>query len=138
VVGNEPSLDLDAIARGLHAERCGPLPVKRILQDYEFHAAGRVWIVSEYHLTRCLDGTLGVSRTEFKRIHREIAWVLCQEDAALTDEAFEFLCDVADLFRGEYEGVEALGRGAAVKEKFKTWIFGDAPYEGDPIREKGK
>ncbi|MCB9780529.1 MAG: hypothetical protein H6742_18325 [Alphaproteobacteria bacterium] len=66
-------------------------------KDYQYHAAGRIWIVPELQLLKLPDGSLGLPQTEINRVHRAVANALCGSEDPLSGEDFEFLCDVAGV-----------------------------------------
>ena len=66
-------------------------------QDYELHAAGRMWVLPEVTLAELPDGSVGISAQELERAHRAIANAICGSPERLSVEELEFLCDVADV-----------------------------------------
>jgi len=62
--------------------------------DHPYSAAGRVWILPSYNLTRLPDGTLVVSQAELDRVHRAISNEICGSGDRLTVEELDFLCAV--------------------------------------------
>jgi hypothetical protein len=114
-------------------------------KNYEFPAAGRTWIVPEYPLSCLRDGTLGVRFSDLRRIHRFIAWKLCQEEGTLSLEEFEFLADISDLnirSDGLYKKMEEKWKselGDVVRKEFQFFLFGMdfSPVQDLGIYEKG-
>ena len=68
-----------------------------IEKDYRYHAAGKVWVVTEIQWTRLPDGAVGLDQDESHRIHKAIANALCGSSRPLTFEEFEFLADVTGV-----------------------------------------
>ena len=66
----------------------------KIKKNYPYYAAGRTWPVPELRLVSLPDGTSAISEEEIYRIHRAIANEICGNNASLSMEELEFLCDV--------------------------------------------
>jgi hypothetical protein len=94
------------------------------VKNYEFFAAGRVWIVPQFHLVKLPDGIEGASMAEFRRIHLAIAIAICGCTEPLTPAEFEFLCDVADVPYAKVADRIGLNRSALTK-----WM-----QKGSPMR----
>ena len=62
--------------------------------DYPYHSAGRIWILPSLNIVELPDGTVGISGTEIRRVHRAIANSICGSPSVLTSDEFEFLTDV--------------------------------------------
>jgi hypothetical protein len=68
----------------------------KVKKNYPYQAAGRTWMVPELHLTSMPDGSAAIAEDEIQRIHRAVANEICGDDAGLTMDELEFLCDVTD------------------------------------------
>ena len=97
------------------------------LVNYEFPAAGAVWIVPKYRLTRSRNDDLVVSGAEFRRIHLAIASALCAQPGPCTPAEYEFLCDIA-----EGQAFTPAQAGAAA---FAPLLFGDK-VPPEPLRRR--
>ena len=84
-------------------------------RNYPFSAAGRVWVVPEFHTSYAKDGTLGVTATEFRRVHLAIVCAVCGQPGPLTAKEFEFLCDIADVPYAQIAERVGLDRSALTK-----------------------
>lgn len=86
-----------------------------IVSNFEFPAAGRTWVVPHYRLTRLRDGSLGVPRSEFRRIHLAIVVAICGAPGPMSAKEFEFLCDIADVPYAQVAEMVGLDRSAITK-----------------------
>lgn len=86
-----------------------------IVSNFELPAAGRTWIVPDYRSTRLRDGSLGVPRSEFRRIHLAIAAAVCGVPGPMSPVEFEFLCDIADVPYARVAEMVGLDRSAITK-----------------------
>lgn len=86
-----------------------------IVSNFEFPAAGRTWIVPDYRLTRLRDGSLGVPRSEFRRVHLAIAVAICGAPGPMSAKEFEFLSDIADVPYAQVAEMVGLDRSAITK-----------------------
>ena len=68
----------------------------KIKKNYPYQAAGRTWTVPMLRLDALPDGSAAISEMEIQRIHRAIANEICGDDACLTMDELEFLCDVTE------------------------------------------
>lgn len=74
-------------------------------RNHAMHFAGKVWVFKEVVFSRDDDGELGISLAELSRLHRTVANAICANDAPLTREELDFLCQFASTTNREIAAI---------------------------------
>lgn len=89
-----------------------------IKKKYPYQAAGRTWVIPEFHLSELPDGTIAILESEINRIHHAIANEICGNKEGLTKEELEFLCDITQTSFSEI--ADYLGIHRSTPTKWRT------------------
>ncbi len=86
-----------------------------IKKEYPYQAAGRTWLIPEFHLSELPDGTIAILESEINRIHYAIANEICGNKEGLTKEELEFLCDITQTSFSEIADYLGIHRSTLTK-----------------------
>ena len=87
----------------------------RIKKKYPYQAAGRTWVIPEFHLSELPDGTIAILESEINRIHHAIANEICGNEESLSKEELEFLCDITQTSFSEIADYLGIHRSTLTK-----------------------